>query len=101
MIPVGAHPSKVNGADVPAPSAPVVRDTLRSGAPPSSLATTLNSAHPLEARLKNWDATQHALKMEGLKRLYGAAEPITREMEVKMCAVCILLQWYPGGSWKE
>lgn len=28
-----------------------------------------------------------ALKMEGLRRLYGAAEPIRRGMEVMMCAV--------------
>ncbi|TGZ84409.1 proteasome maturation factor UMP1 [Ascodesmis nigricans] len=86
FIPGPGYATKVQGADIPAPSAKVVRDTLRSGAPPSSLSTALNSRHPLEARLKNWDATQHALKMEGLKRLYGMAEPIKREMEVKMCA---------------
>ncbi|KAL9944423.1 hypothetical protein ACHAQF_008425 [Verticillium nonalfalfae] len=76
-----------------APSVPGLHDTLRTGLGPSPLssasnalaadpATTLTSAHPLEARLKNWEATQEALRMETLRRAYGAAEPIRRQMEL-------------------
>lgn len=61
-------------------------DTLRNQGP-RSVAAEVNSNHPLEARLKHWDETQMNLKMEGLRRHYGAAEPIRRGMEVRMCAV--------------
>jgi proteasome maturation protein len=44
----------------------------------------LDSAHPLEARLAQWSATQDALKMEGLRRTFGIAEPIRRGMELKI-----------------
>ncbi|KAF7586317.1 hypothetical protein BBP40_009082, partial [Aspergillus hancockii] len=40
--------------------------------------------HPLEARLIAWRQTQDAMKMEGLRRAYGIAEPIRRGMELKM-----------------
>ena len=30
-----------------------------------------DSAHPLEARLKAWQATQEALRMETLRRTFG------------------------------
>ncbi|PLN85958.1 proteasome maturation factor UMP1 [Aspergillus taichungensis] len=81
------HPSKG------APSAPGLPDTLRDNitqqapiGPPSahadSAATT--SAHPLEARLLAWRQTQHALKMESLRRAYGIAEPVRRGMELKL-----------------
>lgn len=68
-----------------APSAPGVHDTLRHGVGPSPQdAATPASAHPLEARLKNWEATQEALRMESLKRTFGMAEPIRRGMELKV-----------------
>lgn len=73
-----------------APSAPGLHDTLRAGVGPK-LATTPaggpavpDSTHPLEARLKNWDATQDAMRMETLRRMYGMSEPIRREMELKI-----------------
>jgi proteasome maturation protein len=70
-----------------APSAPGVYDTLRAGVGPTQ-SSTLNSlpdsAHPLEARLKKWEETQDALKMEGLRRTFGMAEPIRRGMELKI-----------------
>ncbi|TVY30257.1 Proteasome maturation factor [Lachnellula hyalina] len=93
-----------------APSAPGLHDTLRSGVGPtplSTLSTTsststnsapLDSAHPLEARLANWQATQHALKMEGLRRTFGISEPIRRGMELKITREG---EWRPavlGGS---
>lgn len=76
-----------------APSAPGLHDTLRAGVGPASLSSasadadapaTLDSAHPLEARLKNWDATQEALRMETLRRMFGMAEPIRQGMELKI-----------------
>ncbi|KAI9857870.1 MAG: hypothetical protein M1813_007985 [Trichoglossum hirsutum] len=65
-----------------APSAPGVHDTLRHGLP--SLGSQINTSHPLEARLRQWRATQDAAKMESLRRLYGAAEPIRRAMELRI-----------------
>jgi proteasome maturation protein len=62
------------------------------------VSTDVNAHHPLEARLKNWDETQMNLKMEGLRRLYGAAEPIRRGMEVRMCAVCFWFKMWGGGG---
>ncbi|KAF2239928.1 UMP1-domain-containing protein [Viridothelium virens] len=78
-----------------APSAPGVHDTLRSNlslSQPSSLKSSSDytstqqptSSHPLESRLANWRATQDALKMEGLRRTYGIAEPVRRGMEMKI-----------------
>ncbi|KAG8360970.1 hypothetical protein FVEN_g1782 [Fusarium venenatum] len=69
-----------------APSAPGIHDTLRHGvgASPFDSKSTPASAHPLEARLKNWEATQESLKMETLRRTYGMAEPIRRGMELKI-----------------
>ncbi|KAL2761095.1 hypothetical protein ACRALDRAFT_1066532 [Sodiomyces alcalophilus JCM 7366] len=94
-----------------APSVPGLHDTLRAGLGPSPLSSSaspsltpnnaaasastpsaaLTSAHPLEARLKNWEASQEALRMETLRRTYGAAEPIRRQMELKITR---------NGSWR-
>jgi proteasome maturation protein len=84
-----------------APSAPGLHDTLRAGVGPSvnlSQTPTTDSSHPLESRLKNWEATQEALKMEGLRRNFGIAEPIRRGMELKIAREG---EWRPavlGGS---
>ncbi|KAK4108423.1 proteasome maturation factor UMP1 [Canariomyces notabilis] len=70
-----------------APSAPGLHDTLRAGVGPSPYSAAENkptSAHPLEARLKSWEATREALRMETLRRTYGIAEPIRRGMELKI-----------------
>jgi proteasome maturation protein len=71
-----------------APSAPGLHDTLRAGVGPSvhgtQSAPSIDSAHPLESRLAQWTATQDALKMEGLRRTFGMAEPIRRGMELKI-----------------
>merc|ERR1712169_159391 len=42
------------------------------------------SSHPLEARLKNWEATQDALRMNTLRTTYGLAEPVRRGVELKI-----------------
>ncbi|CAD6499171.1 BgTH12-04823 [Blumeria graminis f. sp. triticale] len=71
-----------------APSAPGVHDLIRAGVGPTQsqhgLSSAPDSAHPLETRLKKWEETQEALKMEGLRRTFGMAEPIRRGMELKM-----------------
>ncbi|KAG5927513.1 hypothetical protein E4U42_002156 [Claviceps africana] len=70
-----------------APSAPGIHDTLRHGIGPSphdAHANKPSSTHPLEARLKNWEATQEAVRMESLRRTFGMAEPIRRGMELKI-----------------
>ena len=63
-----------------------MHDTLRAGVGPNPhlAATKPTSAHPLEARLKAWESTRSALRMEMLRRTYGMAEPIRRGMELKI-----------------
>ncbi|KAF2401168.1 proteasome maturation factor UMP1 [Trichodelitschia bisporula] len=90
-----------------APSAPGIPDTLRqklSLTTPAPTSTnnkapiTLSSTHPLEARLAQWRATQDSLKMEGLRRAYGIAEPVRRGMELRIAGAG---EWRPlclGGS---
>lgn len=67
-----------------APSAPALQDTLRTNEGPLSIQSKINNRHPLEARLANWEQTQHDLKMETYRRVFGAAEPIRRTMELKI-----------------
>jgi proteasome maturation protein len=51
---------------------------------------TVNSRHPLEARLRAWHSTQEQLRMESLRRAFGVAEPVRRAMELKVTV---------DGSW--
>lgn len=79
--------SHLQGASLGAPSAPGIHDTLRAGVGPTTSTSTSSlpdSSHPLENRLKKWEETQDALKMEGLRRTFGIAEPIRRGMELKI-----------------
>lgn len=72
--------------------------SARASTAPHSFAAPALSSHPLEARQKQWRATQHALKMEGLRRAFGMAEPIRRDMEL---AAARAGEWRPhvlGGS---
>ncbi|MCJ1257804.1 hypothetical protein MMC24_005630 [Lignoscripta atroalba] len=84
-----------------APSAPGIHDTLRanlSSPNPTTQPHALQSTHPLEARLARWRATQDSLKMEGLRRTFGIAEPVRRGMELKIAREG---EWRPsvlGGS---
>ncbi|KAG9253235.1 proteasome maturation factor [Emericellopsis atlantica] len=85
IVPKSGHADTFQATTTSAPSAPGVHDTLRHGVAPSAYdASVPASAHPLEARLKNWEATQEALKMNTLRRTYGLAEPVRRGMELKM-----------------
>ncbi|KAL3291054.1 proteasome maturation factor [Colletotrichum asianum] len=86
IVPAANQPTTY-AAGAAAPSAPGVHDTLRAGVGQSALDSRNNvpsSAHPLEARLKNWEATQESMRMETLRRTFGAAEPIRRQMELKI-----------------
>ncbi|KAF6809195.1 Proteasome maturation factor UMP1 [Colletotrichum musicola] len=86
IVPAANH-STTFAAGANAPSAPGVHDTLRAGVGQTALDAKNNvpaSAHPLEARLKNWEATQEGLRMETLRRTFGLAEPIRRQMELKV-----------------
>lgn len=49
-----------------------------------NLASKINNRHPLEARLSNWDQTQFDARMETYRRVYGAGEPIKRQMELNI-----------------
>ncbi|EMR70864.1 putative proteasome maturation factor protein [Eutypa lata UCREL1] len=104
IIPASSHSTTFShGAKTTsAPSAPGVYDTLRQGLGPSQLPTTTSSSsaietppptsrHPLEARLKSWEATQESARMEMLRKTFGMAEPIRRGMELKMVR---------EGSWR-
>jgi proteasome maturation protein len=56
---------------------------MRNGGP-VSIASKLNGKHPLETRLEKWEETQMDFKLEGLRRTYGAGEPIRRAMELEI-----------------
>ena len=96
MAPSSSHPSQTNKQALSAPSAPGLPDTLRAKLSPTPTysdelaslphesAPVPNSTHPLEARLLNWRKTQHDLKMEGLRRTFGIAEPVRRGMELNI-----------------
>lgn len=86
IVPENTNPSTFTHTTHSAPSAPGVHDTLRHGVgtDPHGLAAAPVSGHPLEARLKNWEATQEALRMESLRRTFGMAEPIRRGMELSI-----------------
>ncbi|KAI0012192.1 proteasome maturation factor UMP1 [Xylariaceae sp. FL0662B] len=88
VVPHPAHSKSFTHADpsTSAPSAPGVYDTLRAGvgpSPPTSNSTP-TSRHPLEARLRAWEATQEAVRMESLRKTFGIAEPLRRGMELKI-----------------
>lgn len=89
IVPSNANPESFSHIShtSSAPSAPGVHDTLRHGVGQSPYDAATNkpsSAHPLEARLKNWEATQEAVRMESLRRTFGIAEPVRRGMELKI-----------------
>ncbi|KAL5090633.1 hypothetical protein THAR02_02008 [Trichoderma harzianum] len=89
IVPASGAPSTFNHTNhsSSAPSAPGIHDTLRHGvgiSPFDAAANKPASSHPLEARLKSWEATQEAVRMETLKRTFGIAEPIRRGMELKI-----------------
>ncbi|RYP02092.1 hypothetical protein DL764_005973 [Monosporascus ibericus] len=96
IVPAAGHSSTFAHTQrtTSAPSAPGVYDTLRQGLgpSPSNLPDDVPaSRHPLEARLKAWEATQEGARMEMLRKTFGMAEPIRRGMELKVTR---------EGSWR-
>ncbi|KAI1466964.1 proteasome maturation factor UMP1 [Daldinia caldariorum] len=90
IVPPASYTSTFKATNTSAPSAPGIHDTLRHGVGPSPAGGDSSSPappvsrHPLEARLKAWESTQEALRMETLRRTFGMAEPIRRGMELKI-----------------
>ncbi|KAG9228769.1 putative proteasome maturation factor UMP1 [Amylocarpus encephaloides] len=90
IAPASSHStthSHLSSQSLGAPSAPGLHDTIRAGLGPtlaSSTTPTPDSTHPLESRLKAWEATQETLKMTSLRRNFGLAEPVRRGMELKI-----------------
>ncbi|KAK7926573.1 proteasome maturation factor [Apiospora marii] len=91
IVPSSDHTTTFTHLRTPgAPSAPGLYDTLRNGVGAVPLTTASDSSsdpvtsrHPLEARLKAWEATQDAVRMETLRKTFGISEPIRRGMELK------------------
>ncbi|PFH58389.1 hypothetical protein XA68_13730 [Ophiocordyceps unilateralis] len=83
IVPISSNVTSFSQTTTSAPSAPGIHDTLRAGLGPESSKQPL-STHPLESRLRNWEATQHELRMTSLRRTFGIAEPVRRGMELKM-----------------
>lgn len=86
IVPESSQPSAVDSTKFGegAPSAPGIQDILRSDEGPLSIGSKINNRHPLENRIQNWETTQHELKLEQYRRIFGAAEPIKRTMELKI-----------------
>ncbi|CCH45060.1 Proteasome maturation factor UMP1 [Wickerhamomyces ciferrii] len=86
FIPESSQPNAVDSTKFgqSAPSAPGLQDILRSEEGPLSISSKINNRHPLENRIQNWEQTQHDLKLEQYRRIFGAAEPIKRTMELKI-----------------
>lgn len=88
IVPPSSHPLTTQ-AELGAPSAPGVHDTLRANLSLTTPAPKaqgshfeLQSTHPLESRLAQWRTQQDALQMEMLRRQFGIAEPVKRGMEL-------------------
>lgn len=46
----------------------------------------VENKHPLESRLKNWEAQQQQIRLDSMRRIYGLHEPVRREMEQKLAS---------------
>ncbi|KAJ4294723.1 hypothetical protein N0V88_004957 [Collariella sp. IMI 366227] len=86
----------ISSSSTAAPSAPAsTTPSARASAPPLRRPHPGHLSPPLESRLKNWEATREALRMETLRRAYGMAEPIRRGMELK------ITKEGSGGRWRS
>ena len=98
IVPTTSHPTQTHSGPG-APSAPGVHDTLRANlslstpAPKTTTTTaqqqssttpSVQSFHPLESRLAQWRQQQESLKMDLLRRQFGIAEPVRRQMELSV-----------------
>lgn len=62
------------------------------------MASKINNRHPLEGRLANWDQTQYDARLETYRRVYGAGEPIKRQMELNIVEATDFKPSVLGGS---
>lgn len=82
LIPDAGHATSTTLESKLAPSAPVY-DQMRHGI--TSTASEINTRHPLQSRLENWQQTQYQLRLNLMRQLYGPGEPIRRGMELHCC----------------
>ncbi|PIA17667.1 proteasome maturation factor UMP1 [Coemansia reversa NRRL 1564] len=59
-----------------------VQDRVNHG-PATRVADELTTAHPLEARLTNWDNSQLGIKLHMQRRVYGLHAPMRTMMELQ------------------
>ncbi|KAK9461012.1 uncharacterized protein V1516DRAFT_650799 [Lipomyces oligophaga] len=97
IVPAPSHAATVPTPEFTSSQVSGLKDHLVLEKPPAPLADLLNSAdgdaHPLESRIKNWDQNAHDLKLQNLRQLFGAHEPVKRIMELE--AVKESLPYYP------
>lgn len=62
-------------------------------------AETGASGHPLEERVKNWNATATQARMDQYRRLFGAADPIKREMDLALVGDNLHGDILRGNDW--
>ncbi|ODV82752.1 hypothetical protein CANARDRAFT_30603 [[Candida] arabinofermentans NRRL YB-2248] len=103
LIPSDSKPSTVqsNAYGPAAPSAPALHDTLRSGEGPLSVSSKINNRHPLEARIQNWDQHARDQQLESYRRIFGAADPIKREMELSIVEQDSFKPMILGGGYES
>ncbi|AET40932.1 Ump1p Ecym_7079 [Eremothecium cymbalariae DBVPG len=76
--------STVSATEFRSNAVPSLPDTLRGQVGARPLNTQLNDRHPLETRVKNWDANEQKRKLEQYRQIFGVAEPMRRVMELEI-----------------
>lgn len=83
IVPKDGFKDRIASDETITAGAAAVPDTLRlqaGGAVP--LSSQVNDRHPLENRVRNWEATQHKRQLEQYRNVFGVAEPMRRVMEL-------------------
>ncbi|AAS54698.1 AGR208Wp [Eremothecium gossypii ATCC 10895] len=85
IVPPSNRRSALAAGDATAASAaPALPDVLREQRAARPLAAELADRHPLESRLRDWDACAQRTRLEQYRRIFGAAEPVRRTMELAL-----------------
>ncbi|SGY77270.1 BQ5605_C005g03592 [Microbotryum silenes-dioicae] len=77
LVPGASHASSASIADTA--NSQGVHDTLRHGV--RSLAADVAPAHPLQARLENWDDHREMLQLTLQRQMFGLHMPVRQMME--------------------
>ncbi|SCZ97111.1 BZ3500_MvSof-1268-A1-R1_Chr4-2g06997 [Microbotryum saponariae] len=77
LVPGASHASSASIADTA--NSQGVHDTLRHGV--RSLAADVAPAHPLQARLENWDDHREMLQLTLQRQMFGLHMPVRQRME--------------------